>query len=308
VSKPSGQQTVTNTPDKDTLSRNREIWNAAKGAQSPYQAYQGNEVAPVNPQMTDAYNQVRNQQGMYGNYANQGAIQQLYGNQYVNQGLFGAGALGGDQNAINKMMNPFQQGVVDQIKGQYGDLNSAAQMGINDQATKAGAFGGSRHGVASGVASAEIAKGLGNQIAGVQMQGYNDTMDRAGQLANLGIMGGNMAQNALGYQSDMLGNQNRLTGQQYGMGNDRRMISQQQLGVDRQNFNEQRDWALRNLGILTGAAGGMPGGMTSSQPLHSNGAAGFLGGAASGAGIGGMVGGPVGAGIGAGLGGFMGLF
>jgi hypothetical protein len=74
--------------------------------------------------------------------------------------------------------NPYQQQVLDRIQGDYGRLNSMAQMGVNDQFTKAGAFGGSRQGVASGVASGEIARGLGDQMAQLRYQGFNDQMQR----------------------------------------------------------------------------------------------------------------------------------
>lgn len=308
MSKPSGNQTVTTKPDESYISKANELWQQAKGAQSPYTPYQGPEVAGMHPWQEQAYQQLGGQQQQYGNYANQGAVQQLYGNQFVDQGLFGARALAGDPNAAKQMMNPFEQQVIDRVEGDYGRLNAAAQMGINDQATKAGAFGGSRHGVASGVASGEIARGLGDQIAGLRNQGFENAMGRASQLGNLGILGGNMAQNALGFQSGMLDRQNTLTGQQYGMGADRRNIGQAQLDVNRRNFNEMRDWDLRNLGIMQGALGGLNFGQTTSQPMYQNQGAGFLGGAATGAGIGGMVGGPLGAGIGALGGGVLGLF
>jgi hypothetical protein len=307
MSKPSGNQTVTNMPDKDTLSWNNEVRQAARDATGVYQPYGGQEVAGFTPGMNDAVQQIGGQQQQYGNYANQGAVQQLYGNMYGQQGQTGMQALAGNQGAVNQMMNPYQSGVIDQVKAQYGDLNAAAQMGIQDQATKAGAFGGSRHGVASGVASADIAKGLGQQIAGLQHQGYNDAMGRAAGLANLGLSGQQQALGALGYQSDLLGQQNRLSGQLYGMGNDRRMLGQQQLDVNRRNFNEARDWDIRNFDIMRGASQ-LPGGSTQSQPLYNNGAAGFLGGAATGAGIGSMAGGPLGAGIGAVGGGVLSLF
>lgn len=99
----------------------------------------------------------------------------------------GMGALSGDASAQRQLMNPFQQNVLNQIQGQYGRLNAMAQMGVNDQFTRAGAFGGSRQGVASGVASGEIARGLGEQMAGLQYQGFNDAMNRAGMLSNLGM-------------------------------------------------------------------------------------------------------------------------
>jgi hypothetical protein len=307
MSKPSGNQTTTQMPDKDTLSWNNEVRDAARNATfGGYTPYGGQEVAGMHPWSEQAYQQLGGQQGQYGNYMNQGAIQQHYGNQYGQQGQTGMQALAGNQGAVNQMMNPYQSGVIDQVKSQYGDLNAAAQMGIQDQATKAGAFGGSRHGVASGVASGEIAKGLGQQIAGLQHQGYNDAMGRAAGLANLGLSGQQQALGALGYQSDLLGQQNRLTGQQYGMGMDRRALGQQQLDVNRRNFNEQRDWDVRNFDILRGASG-LPGGMTQSTPMYSNPAAGFLGGAATGAGIGSAIPG-LGTAAGAGIGGVLGLF
>ncbi|MCC2626372.1 MAG: hypothetical protein K0S14_22 [Thermomicrobiales bacterium] len=308
MSKPSGQQTVTNTPDEQTQRYRDEVMDAARNAsRQQYTPYGGAEVAGMRPEQTMVSQRLGGLYDQYGNLANQGAVQQFNGNQFVDQGLFGARALAGDQDATQQMMNPYLSGVVDQVKGQYGDLNAAAQTGIQDQATKAGAFGGSRHGVASGVASAEIAKGLGSQIAGLQHQGFNDAMGRASGLANLGLGGMGMAQNALGFQAGMTGAQQGVLGQQYGIGEDRRQIGQQQLDVNRRNFNEQRDWGLRNFDILKSGATGMPYGQTTSQPLHSNPAAGFLGGAASGASIG-SFGGPIGAGIGAGVGGFLGLF
>ncbi len=300
-------QTVTTMPDKDTLGWNNEVRQAARDATGVYQPYGGQEVAGFNPMMNAATQQVGQQQQQYGNYMNQGAVQQLYGNQYGQAGQTGMQALAGDPNASKQMMNPFEQQVVDRVTGDYGRLNAQAQMGINDQATKSGAFGGSRHGVASGVASGEIARGLGDQIAGLRNQGFTDAMGRAQGLANLGLGGYQQAQNALGYQSDLLGQQNRLTGQQYGMGNDRRMLGQQQLDVNRRNFDQQQNWDVRNFDIMRGASG-LPGGSTQSQPLYNNGAAGFLGGAATGAGIGSMAGGPLGAGIGALGGGVLSLF
>lgn len=327
MSKPSGNQVVTNKPDQDTIDRNRQIFNRAEGiSHDPYSGYAGPDVAGPNGYQNDAMRGVQGMPGMYQNLANQGAVQQYQAQQngqnlmgmingpeaYRNAGDTGAAALGGNQNAINKMMNPYQQGVIDQVKGQYGDLNAQAQMGINDQFTKAGAFGGSRQGVASGVASSEIAKGLGQQIAGLQQSGFNDAMGRAGQAANLGLGAGQLgqgygqlgaqyqglAQNALGMQGQMAGAQQGAYGQQFGMGDLYRQLQQQQYGQDRQDFNEKRDWDIRNFNILQSGGTGLPAGSTQSTPLYSN----PLGAAAGGAATGGAIGGPIGAGIGGGIG------
>ena len=82
------------------------------------------------------------------------------------------------QAAMN-MMNPYQQAVVDKT---LRDVGSSAMMGMNAldaQATQAGAFGGSRH----GVAMAEAAKGFNQQaldkVGALNQQGYNQAMANA---------------------------------------------------------------------------------------------------------------------------------
>lgn len=307
MSKPSGNQTVTQTVDQPTQQYRDDVWDRAKQvANQGYTGYQGGQIAGANPGMQSAIQGTGGLPGQLQNYQQQGAVLQAMNRNQAQQAGVGMNALAGDQNAIHQLWNPFQQGVVDQIKGQYGDLNAAAQTGIQSAATQAGAYGGSRHGVASGIASGEIAKGLGQQIAGVQQQGYNDMMGRAAGLAGLGQNAMGQAQQNLGYQSGLTGQQAGLQGQLFNQNDYLRQIKQQGLDRDVGDFREQRDWGLRGLGAMQGAMGA-PYGQTTSQPMYSNPGAGFLGGAATGAGVGGMFG-PVGAGIGAGVGGLMGLF
>lgn len=107
---------------------------------------------------------------------------------YADAGRRGLEAFtGGDASSF---MNPYQSGVIDQIRGQFGLLNDMAQNSVKSQFTQAGAFGGSRQGVAAGQAAADVANNLGNQIAGYQYQGFNDAMGRALQSANLGFGAG----------------------------------------------------------------------------------------------------------------------
>jgi hypothetical protein len=300
-------QTVTQQVDPVTQRMQQDVFNAGKRIyDTPYSGFTGQEVAGPSGISMRAQQELANMGGQYGNLANMG---QNITNQNLGFGQLGANgmaALGGDQGQINKMMNPYLSGVINQVKGQYGDLNAAAQTGIQDQATKAGAFGGSRHGVASGVASGEIAKGLGQQIAGLSHQGYNDAMGRAGQLANLGLGGLGQATGSLGMQGQMHDAQRQIAGQQFGMGDHYRQIQQQQLDRNRQNFNEQRDWDLRGYDAMRG---GLPqyAGSTQSQPMQRNVGAGILGGAATGAQIGSIIPG-IGTGIGALAGGLFGMF
>lgn len=266
MSKGAGKQTVTQKLDPQTEAYQKLVYQRAQeAANQPYTPYQGQTVAGTSPLSGQAV----------------GGWQQ--GAQLGNLGM---GALGGDQAALAHFQNPYQQQVLDQIRGQYGDLNSTAQMGINDQATAAGAFGGSRQGVASGVASADIAKGLGQQMANFTYQGFNDAQQRALSAANLG-MGANQSL--------------------FGAGDYFRNVQQQQLGDQENRFNQARDWDLRNLDVLKSGMTGTPYGSSQSQPLTKNLGAGLLGGAASGAAIGSAIPG-IGTAVGAGVGGLLGIF
>lgn len=115
-------------------------------------------------------------------------------------GQAGLDALSGNAAAAQQFQNPYQQQVIDQLNTQFGVQNQMTTQGINDQATQAGAFGGSRHGVAQGVALGENARNQGLLTANVLNQGFENSMGRAAQVANLGF-GGAQAGADLGMQA-----------------------------------------------------------------------------------------------------------
>src|SRR6476620_5466377 len=67
----------------------------------------------------------------------------LFGN-YANAGQQGMNALGGDQSAIDQMMNPYLKQVIGGVNDQYGQDAAMLRKNTNDYATQAGAFGGDR--------------------------------------------------------------------------------------------------------------------------------------------------------------------
>lgn len=104
-------------------------------------------------------------------------------------GQAGLDALSGNATAAQQFMNPYQQQVIDQLNQQFAYQNQMTTQGVNDQATRAGAFGGSRQGVALGVALGENARNQGLLTANVLNQGFENSMGRAAQVANLGFGG-----------------------------------------------------------------------------------------------------------------------
>lgn len=151
-------------------------------------------------------------------------------NTAATQGIQGAmlgtaGGLGYNSAAGAQMYaNPFQNQV---IQGLQNDAQRGMNMVSNQlgaAATRAGAFGGSRHGIAEGQALGDIQSQLNNQVGNLRYQGYQNAMNQslqdqqmrlqaASQLGNLSNLGFGMGQEAnkqlmqQGYMQQMLNQQ-----------------------------------------------------------------------------------------------------
>lgn len=112
----------------------------------------------------------------------------FYGNAQ-NAGQQGLAALSGDPQAAQQFMNPYQDQVIKAAQAQFGVNDQNALNAVRDQATRAGAFGGSRQGVAEGTAIAQQTRDQNQQMAGLLSGGFNDAMGRAGQAAGYGFQG-----------------------------------------------------------------------------------------------------------------------
>lgn len=104
----------------------------------------------------------------------------------VSQGM---DAILGKSGAIDRFMNPYQTQVIDAVNKQYGVGNQLLEKQVNDAATRSGAFGGSRQGIALGTALSENTRNRDAQIAGLLGQGFEGAMGRAGQAVNFGMQG-----------------------------------------------------------------------------------------------------------------------
>lgn len=81
--------------------------------------------------------------------------------------------------AAANMMNPYNQQVVDTTLRDVGNASAIAMNNLDAQAQQAGAFGGSRH----GIAMAELGKGYQQQaldkVGALRQQGYGQAMNNA---------------------------------------------------------------------------------------------------------------------------------
>lgn len=99
---------------------------------------------------------------------------------------------------IGQFMNPFISQVTDRTMA---DMNRARQMTMNQngaQASSAGAFGGSRHGIQEAETNRAFFDQAGNAAANLNMQGFNTALGAAQQqqntMSNLASQGFNFGQ------------------------------------------------------------------------------------------------------------------
>lgn len=145
------------------------------------------------------------------------APQQVQAQQAAAQGYTPQTIAGQDMSAY---MNPYTQQVIDQSMA---DLERQRQMQTNNlgfSATQAGAFGGSRHGVAEALTNEGFARQGGQLAANLRNQGYGQALQTAGQ--DVGFMNqagqfGAAAQNAASLANAGFGMQAGLANQNAGL-------------------------------------------------------------------------------------------
>jgi len=145
-------------------------------------------------------------------------------------------------------MNPYEESVVGGLRNKAMEnyQNQANQLGY--EATRAGAFGGSRHGVAQGAMAAGVQNDLNNQIGNLRYQGYNNALNQASadqqmrlNASNLGFGMGQTLNNNLMVQGAM---QQAL----------------QQMAMDRGSaqYANYQESPYKSLAAYTAAVGGTP--------------------------------------------------
>lgn len=133
---------------------------------------------------------------------------------------------------IGQFMNPYTSEVI----GRTGmDIGAAQQMAMNQlgaQASRAGAFGGSRHGVAEAQTNAGFIKQLADTSANLRQQGFNTALGAAQQ------------------QQGML---SQLAGQGFGFGQALNQQQMQQGGIQQGLMQQLIDASRGQYGGFTGA-------------------------------------------------------
>lgn len=175
----------------------------------------------------------------------------------IGQGMYQTAAPG-----MANYQNPYETGVVQTAMG---DLNDAAQQGrmqTSVAAQQAGAFGGSRHGVAQAQSDIGFQKQMADTAARMRMQGYNTALGAS--QADLGRQMGAAGQMA-GLGQQYFGVGQGVQNQQMQQGALQQAMQQQLMDAARGQFQNFTGAPAQSLGYLTQAMGVSPQPTTTTQ-------------------------------------------
>ena len=151
-------------------------------------------------------------------------------------------------NTVQQYMTPYLQGA---LQPQYDAANRQALISaqnLQSQYGKAGAYGGSRQ----GVAEAELQRGLLDRMSGITGTGYQNAFEQAQNQFNTEQDRQMAAQQRTNqYGMDVLGAQQDA-------GSVQRAIEQQGIGADIAQFEQERDYGKNNTLFMQSLLGGLP--------------------------------------------------
>jgi hypothetical protein len=221
--------------------------NAIRGGQEGIGAYQ--------PYMTNAYGQLgQGQQAVATgvDVLRSADTRNQYDAAQGLQGLAAQGTLGATQpigqQQISQYMNPFMNVA---LQGQLDEMNRQAQIqgqGLQAQAVKAGAFGGTREGIQRAELGRNLAQTQNQAIANAMQQGYGQALSTAqqqqqaqmagyNQLGNIGQGIGSLAAQQFGVGSQLAQGLGSLGMQQAGLGSQSAALGQAAQGMGQQDVN-----------------------------------------------------------------------
>lgn len=280
MGKSSGPQTVTQRTElpawlNEAAQENLRI--AGELAQRPYQPYTGSTVAGFSPEQQQAFQMAQQNIGSYQPALTAGMGAAAGSAFYQPQQVSAPSFLDGN---IQGYMNPYIAEVEQRATDALGRQLAQTQNQIASQAIQSRAFGGSRQGIAEGVAAAEAARSAGDLSAQLRAQGFQQAAalqqaDQARALqaslanqqaglagANLGLQGAQTLGQLAGMQQQM-----GLTdiGAISSIGEAQQAQAQRALDDAYARFVEQRDFPLQQLNLRLAAVGATPYGQTTTQ-------------------------------------------
>lgn len=253
MSKGGGTQTVSSDIDpayKDFAKENLTL--AGTVANTPHVQYQGDRIA-----------------GFSGG--------QQRAQSFINDSDFGAGAAqgvldntisatGGHSNMGN-YQNPYENQVVNQTINDMGRANTIAQNHLNATAAGAGAFGGSRHGIANAEMDRNFLDRVGAAAGGLRQTGFT-TAAQLGMADSDRTLNADIADQQANLQaaSQLMASQSAKANALSGIGAQEQALNQANMDLAYSDFIDQVNAPIRQLSIRQAALGQTPMGSVQRMP------------------------------------------
>ena len=174
-----------------------------------------------------------------------------------------------DPNSMQGFMSPYMQNVVDYQKGQAIRDYGIGSQALKAQASRSGAFGGSRQ----AIQESEAQRALGSQLQGITAQGSQQAFQNAQQAqqfgANLGLQGQQAGLQGLGQFGQMGGQMAAIGGQQQAsdlarlqaqqaVGQQQQTMEQNKINQSIANYATAQQYPFMQLGIMNSMLRGLP--------------------------------------------------
>lgn len=185
------------------------------------------------------------------------------------------------RGSVNPFMNPFQQNVTDATMRGLADQQAMTMNNLDAQAGAAGAFGGSRHGVAMGQSNDAYARTQADTLAGLNSQNFMNAQNMAfqtqsanqganmqAQMANqqAGLAGQGLNLSAAGQLGNLsnlgFGQGMAINNQQASQGAQIQAMNQALINASRGQFGGFTGAPTQSVGLQTGTTSAVPHGQT----------------------------------------------
>lgn len=264
---------------------------AANNANTPYQQYPGELVAPLSNQTAAGLGNVNSASGAAQPFYNAAAAGTIAAANPISPTQFS-----GQQ--VGQYMSPYTQNVVDATQNQFNNQNQQAAQFLNSQNISSGAFGGDRAGVSQGILANQQQTAQSPVIAGLYNQDYNQALQEFNTQQGVGLQSQAFNRQNTGQMANQLagiGTQDQSSALQGAMAQIQagEIPQQEQQAVDTALYNQyqqQQQYPFQTtgwLGNLVEGTGSLSGGTSTSQtstPVGNSGSS-ALGAGLSGLGI-----------------------
>lgn len=158
---------------------------------------------------------------------------------------------------IQSFMSPYTQNVIDASMRDIGRQRDIALNQLGAAASQAGAFGGSRQGVAEAETQRAFAETAADTAARLREAGYTQAagMAQADLAQRMAAAQGGIGAAGAGLQQQVAG-----LGAQMAAGEAERTLNQQEQDALYERYMLEMQYPLTQFGVLTGAAGAIPAG------------------------------------------------